>query len=67
MCGEYAPDEAGMFVITGSSPRVWGIPEKRSYWLQNTRFIPTCVGNTKSGKDFYPTLAGSSPRVWGIR
>jgi len=29
----------------GSSPRVWGTSNDRSFWERVHRFIPTCVGN----------------------
>ena len=45
-CGEYPPRASSRRVMTGSSPRVWGIhPELGSVDI-NQRFIPTRVGNT---------------------
>ena len=47
MRGEY--DVANDFntIFIGSSPRAWGILNKPDLGIIHTRFIPTCVGNTK--------------------
>ncbi len=45
-CGEYLKFIAGMFLIVGSSPRVWGILSRAVPVSVCDRFIPTRVGNT---------------------
>ena len=54
----------------GSSPRAWGTHQCRSAVcvLPASRFIPTCVGNTKlRSLPFRRQPFGSSPRAWGTR
>ena len=48
----------------GSSPRAWGTPKPRRSPCRNTRFIPTCMGNslTGNGKSFSETV---HPHVHG--
>ncbi len=46
-CGEYAMLSARFSLISGSSPRVWGIRIHISLPLFPLRFIPTRVGNTR--------------------
>ncbi len=45
-CGEYNFFWYSVSDIFGSSPRVWGIRTKFKIKLNETRFIPTGVGNT---------------------
>ena len=45
-CGEYLRRVEQLVELTGSSPRVWGIPVLRLYQSMSVRFIPTRVGNT---------------------
>ena len=49
VCGEYDCVESYKDETTGSSPRVWGIRLACSARYAKPRFIPTCVGNTRSG------------------
>ena len=44
--GEYAPVISAALKPSGSSPRAWGIRERRRSRHPGQRFIPTCVGNT---------------------
>ena len=46
--GEYACSENRRAANHGSSPRAWGILSHRIAPLTGSRFIPTCVGNTKA-------------------
>ena len=45
-CGEYVRQMRANFSARGSSPRVWGIPQKEETKMEKSRFIPTRVGNT---------------------
>ena len=45
-CGEYRLISEIRTKILGSSPRMWGIREKRRGEARHVRFIPTHVGNT---------------------
>ena len=45
-CGEHDPLAAQHLERLGSSPRMWGTPERIIQHLYATRFIPTHVGNT---------------------
>ena len=54
VCGEHPHDPYPTLTKDGSSPRVWGT---RCSWVSAPipiRFIPTCVGNTTSGKSKSP-------------
>ena len=53
VCGEYASDRLQIKRIAGSSPRVWGILSGTGAEEASKRFIPTCVGNTFRGFNFY--------------
>ena len=53
--------------VSGSSPRVWGIPIGLYAAWMTARFIPTRVGNTGRMEIMNRMRFGSSPRVWGIR
>ena len=46
MRGEYQLDLFWSFFYHGSSPRAWGIHSAELDAHFQTRFIPTCVGNT---------------------
>ena len=48
VCGEYGFFVKVIFDTYGSSPRVWGILFWQPAALFDFRFIPTCVGNTRS-------------------
>ena len=52
---------------SGSSPRMWGLPDARCRVLSLQRFIPTYVGFTSSHSGPSSSMAGSSPRMWGLR
>ncbi len=67
VCGEYITIGCNPRAIRGSSPRVWGIPDKTFTFKIFLRFIPTCVGNTQKVLHHQVLKNGSSPRVWGIR
>lgn len=63
-CGEYTLPPYYALASTGSSPRVWGIPDHqpRGEWFR--RFIPTCMGNT-SGNIPVLTPGTVHPHVYG--
>ena len=44
--GEYAASCLTLAVVSGSSPRAWGIRTAGGLHSVQSRFIPTCVGNT---------------------
>ena len=67
VCGEYEFWRRRNVFAVGSSPRVWGIRETAENSIRSTRFIPTCVGNTRRVQRLEAFIYGSSPRVWGIR
>ena len=46
VCGEHLSCRTGRFNLYGSSPRVWGTQWACLALNRNSRFIPTCVGNT---------------------
>ena len=46
MRGEYATEPPQEQAAAGSSPHAWGIRSNTSVYIENRRFIPTCVGNT---------------------
>ena len=45
--GEYGGEKGNVSLVSGSSPRAWGIPALDNGVKQSIRFIPTCVGNTR--------------------
>ncbi len=49
-CGEYKEEARNIKHALGSSPRVWGIRRVSRHRKTRTRFIPTRVGNTESGR-----------------
>ncbi len=46
VCGEYSLLRFGPPFSSGSPPRVWGIRLGGDHLIRNSRFTPTCVGNT---------------------
>ena len=46
--GEYINIHCRIVSIVGSSPRAWGIQSHRHAVSGRSRFIPTCVGNTRA-------------------
>ena len=50
MCGEHFCRTSHSHATYGSSPHVWGTPLSNKTLPCFSRFIPTCVGNTISGK-----------------
>ena len=48
MRGEHQTDVGGNVPSYGSSPHAWGTPLRLALSLIPFRFIPTCVGNTRS-------------------
>ena len=62
--GEYLGLGHGLSPVPGSSPRAWGILEPKTAQAKDTRFIPTCVGNTASahalraGRAVHPHVRG---------
>ncbi len=47
-CGEHESDISKNFLITGSSPQMWGTHTIAGFLRRARRFIPTDVGNTVS-------------------
>ncbi len=47
VCGEHRIPMIVPLPAYGSSPRVWGTPSWRRVRVEELRFIPTCVGNTR--------------------
>ena len=63
-CGEYYGAALFGGTTSGSSPRVWGIPQQLPPAMPGIRFIPTRVGNTlESGPD--TTTATVHPHACG--
>ena len=66
MRGEYpAIDRPGRLWF-GSSPHAWGIRDALRHLHALQRFIPTCVGNTRTRHLMDVPQVGSSPHAWGI-
>ena len=62
--GEYRRVCSSAYIPAGSSPRAWGIHQRRAFLLRTGRFIPTCVGNTSAS--LMTGLSGSvHPHVRG--
>ena len=64
VCGEH-----GVYLVVslgwyGSSPRVWGTRYRATVLGDRKRFIPTCVGNTRSGTES-PGVRPVHPHVCG--
>ncbi len=63
-CGEHQVWTVAPATLTGSSPRMWGTPEREACALNHCRFIPTHVGNTistrsaSSGRSVHPHACG---------
>ena len=51
--GEHAGYLLIRSAINGSSPRAWGTPFLSASARSSSRFIPTCVGNTRAGRRRY--------------
>ena len=47
VCGEYLTLAMSRAMLSGSPPRVWGIPDFPAAICRSARFTPTCVGNTR--------------------
>ena len=64
VCGEHKPVRVLMSRPGGSSPRVWGTCRHCEHNQITKRFIPTCVGNMRSGvvtvcrKTVHPHVCG---------
>ena len=75
VCGEHAEEQASKLYTVGSSPRVWGTLLLCSGQGPESRFIPTCVGNTSrdrlaiSRRSVHPHVCGEhficSKTIWG--
>ena len=55
VCGEHTRSCTNGNGRSGSSPRVWGTPLRKGLASGFTRFIPTCVGNTRPGRTSPPS------------
>ena len=64
-CGEHEIGGQLLRGLHGSSPQVWGTPDKTDFNDWAIRFIPTGVGNTSCFFLLLAQLRGSSPQVWG--
>ena len=51
MCGELGRCLCYAVFFRGSSPRVWGTRSSTTNSFLNSRFIPTCVGNSGFGEN----------------
>ena len=49
-CGEHRPLSFGHFLVSGSSPRLWGTFARYAFFVLILRFIPTPVGNILSAR-----------------
>ncbi len=45
--GEHHIFPLAIYFFAGSSPRAWGTQRVDAVWVEQVRFIPTRVGNTK--------------------
>ena len=52
MRGELSGNFSCLIAFTGSSPHAWGTPEDSPCNCSPCWFIPTCVGNSNSGRSF---------------
>ncbi len=70
--GEHTVMPRATAMYTGSSPRAWGTLDEEKIPGSTRRFIPTCVGNTKSGQmivgilTVHPHVRGEHPPVAAI-
>ena len=64
VCGENAQARGGVTMLDGSSPRVRGKPETRSYPPSTPRLIPARAGKT-ARSDVRATSARAHPRACG--
>ena len=64
VCGEHSGDVITKHYEGGSSPRMWGTPVRQAYKPNQSRFIPTYVGNT-SHDDFECKGVTVHPHVCG--
>ena len=70
MRGEHIFSHAGALQPCGSSPHAWGTPAPMVQGSLYQRFIPTCVGNTLSGRTFssrnsvHPHMRGEHLASW---
>ena len=56
-CGERHAAAQRRCGVAGSSPRVWGTPERKYQELQAERFIPTGVGNAPTAMMWFKRLS----------
>ncbi len=56
---------AGVGMLRGSSPRVWGKYQDPAFIAPDDRFIPTRVGKFDKPCGSAKMGCGSSPRMWG--
>ena len=69
VCGEHMEHKFPGWNSGGSSPRVWGTRWRESSLKTITRFIPTCVGNTKKDAEkvgyrtVHPHVCGEHPEI----
>ncbi len=64
VCGEYGYSSFRFISVSGSPPRVWGIPLQQKPIMPPIRFTPTCVGNTVR-RPFSSSSAPVHPHVCG--
>ena len=64
VCGEHLRHGATWWMLSGSSPRVWGAREHTLLAACGQRLIPTCVGSTACQKDS-PPITSAHPHVCG--
>ena len=63
-CGEHTFTDLSLKILNGSAPRVWGTLSKQITFLQQKRFSPTGVGNTKA-KRIYKASGAVQPHGCG--
>ena len=64
VCGEYGNAATKMRPLSGSPPRVRGIPILGKLLAHDLRFTPACAGNTFPGR-WMPSVFRVHPRVCG--
>ena len=62
--GAYFDEHKAGRPVDGSSPRAWGLPIQADERVHDHRFIPTCVGLTRSGP-YRPSRWSVHPHVRG--